>query len=319
MKAMILGAAGFVGPYLIDAIRHDLLCEIVVTKLPHETVAPSPQNTAFRAVNLDILNPLAIIDLLRSEKPDYIFHLAAQSSVSYSWKNPALTVDVNVKGALNVLGAIRQLRADGYDPRVLMIGSGEEYGHIKPGNVPIREDSDLDPGNIYAATKACQNMMATIYAHAYGLQLMMVRAFNHFGPRQAPLFVAADFCRQAVLIEKGQQEPVMRVGNLSAKRDFTDVRDVVRAYTALVQFGIPGETYNVGSGHAIPVQKILDLIVAQSEAEIAVETDPAKLRPVDVPIIEADISKIYAATGWKPSIPLETTIADTLAYWRSVL
>lgn len=319
MKAMIIGAAGFVGPYLADAIQEDLLCEVVVTKLPHETIATTPNGTTLRAVNLDILNPIAIVELLREEKPDYIFHLAAQSSVSYSWKNPALTVDVNIKGALNLLGAIRQLKPSGYNPRVLLIGSGEEYGHIKPGNVPIREDSDLDPGNIYAATKACQNMMATIYAHAYGLQLMMVRAFNHVGPRQADIFVVSDFCKQVVRIEKGLQEPVMRVGNLAAKRDFTDVRDVVHAYTRLVQFGVPGETYNVGSGHAIPIQEILDKIVAQSTAQISVETDPAKLRPVDVPIIEADTTKIYNATGWKPTIPLERTIADTLAYWRETL
>lgn len=316
MKAMIVGAAGFVGPYLVDAIRHDLLCDVVVTKLPHETVRTTPEGVNPRAVNLDILNPLAIVELLKEEKPDYIFHLAAQSSVSYSWKNPALTVDVNIKGGLNLLGAIRQMARGGYNPRVLMIGSGEEYGHIKPGNVPIDEQSDVNPGNIYAATKVCQNMMSTIYAHAYGLQLVMVRAFNHVGPRQTEIFVVSDFCKQVVCIEKGLQQPVMRVGNLAARRDFTDVRDVVHAYTSLVQFGVAGETYNVGSGHAIPVQEILDKIVAQSSVEIRVETDPAKLRPVDVPIIEADTRKIYRATGWQPRIPLEQTIADTIAYWR---
>ena len=319
MKAMIIGAAGFVGPYLIDAIRHDLLCDVVATKLPHEKIAPPPAGSPFEQVNLDILNPLAIVELLKSEKPDYIFHLAAQSSVSYSWKNPALTVDVNIKGGLNLLGAIRQLGETGYAPRVLMIGSGEEYGHIKPGCVPVNEENDLDPGNIYAATKVCQNMMAVIYAHAYGLQLVLVRAFNHVGPRQADLFVVSDFCKQVVRIEKGMQEPVMRVGNLSAKRDFTDVRDVVHAYTRLVQFGTVGETYNVGSGHAVPVQDILEEIISQSAADISVETDPARLRPVDVPIIEADTRKVYAATGWKPEIPLGKTISDTLNYWRETL
>lgn len=316
MRAMIIGAAGFVGPYLVDAIRADLHCEVIVTKLPHETVA----HPDVQAVNLDILNPLAIVELLREQRPDYIFHLAAQSSVSYSWKNPALTVEVNIKGALNLLGAIRQLAdADAYNPRVLLVGSGEEYGHIKAGDVPIRETNALAPGNIYAATKICQNMMATIYARAYGLQLMMVRAFNHIGPGQAPMFVVADFCKQVVEVEKGLQQPVLRTGNLAAKRDFTDVRDVVHAYTALVQFGAPGETYNVGSGNAIAVEEILQKILAQSSADIRVETDPAKLRPVDVPIIEADTSKLYAATGWKPVIPLEQTIAETLDYWRAKL
>ncbi|MDD4849679.1 MAG: GDP-mannose 4,6-dehydratase [Gemmiger sp.] len=312
MKAMIIGAAGFVGGYLADAIRQDLLCEVVVTKLPHEQLS----RTDLDVKNLDILNPIAIFELLKEERPDYIFHLAAQSSIGYSWKNPSLTVDVNVKGSLNVLNAIRQLD---YSPRVLVIGSGEEYGHIKPGHVPIPETEFLDPGNIYAATKVCQNMMATIYSQAYGLQLIMVRAFNHVGPHQAEIFVVSDFCKQVVMIEKGLQEPVMRVGNLAAKRDFTDVRDVVHAYTRLVQFGVPGETYNVGSGHAVAIQEILDTIVAQSDAKITVETDPAKLRPVDVPIIEADTHKIYDATGWVPRIPLAQTIADTLDAWRAVL
>ena len=312
MKAMIVGAAGFVGAYLADAIRQDLRCALIVTKLPHENLdIPGAE-----VQNLDILNPIAILALLKEQHPDYIFHLSAQSSVSYSWKNPGLTVDVNVKGSLNLLNAIRQLD---YSPRVLMIGSGEEYGHIRPGHVPIAESEFLDPGNIYAATKACQNMMATIYAQAYGLQLVMVRAFNHVGPNQADLFVVADFCKQVVKIEKGLQEPVIRVGNLAAKRDFTDVRDVVHAYTGLIQFGVPGETYNVGSGRAVAIDEILRMILAQSEAKITVETDPARLRPVDVPIIEADTRKIYDATGWKPAIPMEQTIADTLANWRARL
>lgn len=309
MKAMVVGAAGFVGPYLIDAIEDQLKCEIVATKLEHEKV----NIPRARIEDLDITNPLAIVSLLQREQPDYIFHLAAQSSVAYSWKNPVLTADINIKGTLNLLDAIRQLKNS---PRVLIIGSGEEYGRINPDMVPIKEDTELRPGNIYAVTKACQNQMATIYAHAYGLNLVLVRAFNHFGPKQAPTFVAADFCKQVVQIEKGQQQAVMRVGNLSAKRDFTDVRDVVKAYVRLVQFGKPGETYNVGSGHAIAIQSILDEILAQSDADISVEVDPERLRPVDVPIIEADISKIYAATGWKPEIPLKQTIADTLAYWR---
>lgn len=309
MKAMVIGAAGFVGPYLISAIAEELKCEIVATKLEHEKVdIPNA-----RMEDLDITNPLAIITLLQKERPNYIFHLAAQSSVAYSWKNPVLTVDINVKGTLNLLDAIRQCD---YSPAVLIIGSGEEYGRIDPQMVPIEEDCELKPGNIYAVTKACQNRMATIYAHAYGLNLILVRAFNHFGPKQAPIFVAADFCKQVVQIEKGYQEAVMHVGNLSAKRDFTDVRDVVKAYVKLIQFGKAGETYNVGSGHAIPIQGILDEILAQSQSKISIEVDPKKLRPVDVPIIEADTSKIYAATGWKPEISLKQTVADTLSYWR---
>lgn len=312
MKALIIGAGGFVGPYLIDAIHENLHSEVVATKLPHEEV----KSDGARVENLDILDAEAVEKFFKEERPDYIFHLAAQSSVALSWKRPDLTVNINIKGALNILDAVRKLD---YSPRILIIGSGEEYGYIEDGNVPISEDSNLHPGNIYAVTKACQNMMATIYANAYDLKIVMVRAFNHVGPKQLPAFVVSDFCKQVVSVEKGLQEPVMKVGNLTARRDFTDVRDVVRAYTLLIQFGRSGETYNVGSGHAITIESILHKIISQSDAEIRIEIDPEKLRPVDVPIIEADIKKLYDATGWAPEIPLEKTINDTLEYWRNEL
>lgn len=253
---------------------------------------------------------------MEEQRPDYIFHLAAQSSVAVSWKNPGLTVDVNVKGSLNVLDAVRKLD---YKPRVLLIGSGEEYGHVRENEVPVQEDNVLRPGNIYAATKACQNMIGAIYAQAYGMDVMMVRAFNHVGPNQSPIFVVADFCKQTAEIEAGLKEPVIKVGNLSARRDFSDVRDVVRAYVELMEKGKAGETYNVGSGNAVEIRKILDMILCRSKKEIRVEVEPSRMRPVDVPVIEADISKLKACTGWKQKITLEETIQDTLEYWRQKL
>ena len=308
-KALIIGAAGFVGKYLVSHLHDDKGMDVVVTKLPNESLVPMPA----KVLDLNILEKESIIEILFEERPDEIYHLAAISSVSVAWKNPQLTVDVNVKGAVNLLEALREL----FDkPRVIVVGSGEEYGHIKPGSTPIKEDTLLDPGNIYAATKAAQNMLGRIYADAYDLELIMVRAFNHIGPGQLPIFVVSDFCKQVVDIELGKKEPVMYVGNLSAKRDFTDVRDVVRAYSALAEKGVRGETYNVGSGHAHEIREILDLIISRSTADIRVETDPAKIRPVDVPIIEADISKIKEATGWEPQIPLEQTIDEVLADWR---
>ena len=308
-KALVIGAAGFVGRYLVSHLHDDKGMDVVVTKLPGESLVPMPA----KVLDLNILEKESIIEILFEERPDEIYHLAAISSVSVAWKNPQLTIDVNVKGAVNLLEALRELF---YKPRVVIVGSGEEYGHIKPGSTPIKEDTLLDPGNIYAATKAAQNMLGRIYADAYDLELIMVRAFNHIGPGQLPIFVVSDFCKQVVDIELGKKEPVMYVGNLSAKRDFTDVRDVVRAYAALAEKGIKGETYNVGSGHAHEIREILDLIISRSNADIRVETDPAKIRPVDVPIIEADISKIREATGWEPQIPLEQTIDETLADWR---
>lgn len=308
MKAMIIGGAGFVGAYLMHHLHDDLKWEVVVTKMPQEQIKAN-----VKVVDLNILESDKVVSLLQEEKPDYIFHLAAQSSVAVSWKNPGLTVDVNIKGAVNVLEAVRVMEKPA---RVLLIGSGEEYGHILPEESPIKETNHVRPGNIYAATKACQNMLGAIYAEAYQMDVMMVRAFNHIGPNQAPIFVVADFCKQVAEMEAGMREPVMQVGNLSAKRDFTDVRDVVRAYGLLVQYGKAGETYNVGSGQAIAIEQILQMIVSKSALDIQIEIDPNKLRPVDVPIIEADTQKLVQMTGWKREISLEQTIQETLDYWR---
>lgn len=311
MKALVIGGGGFVGPYLVRHLTDDCGYEVTVTKTEKEQLVMDNADVK----NLDILDIGQIVGLLKAEQPDYIFHLAAQSSVAYSWKNPTLTIDVNIKGCVNLLDAVRQLDKK---PRVLLIGSGEEYGHIKEGECPIVEDNTVRPGNIYAATKACQNMLGKIYSDAYGLDIMMVRAFNHIGPNQTPMFVVADICKQVADIEKGRQEPVIYVGNLSAKRDFTDVRDVVKAYALLVEHGRRGETYNVGTGHAIAISQILDEIVAMSDTAIEVKVDENKLRPVDVPIIEPDIDKIKSEVGWQPVISLEQTLRETLEHWRSV-
>ena len=310
MKALIIGAAGFVGSYLIQHLTTAYKWEIHATKLPNENLSASD----IRVHDLNIMNPNEIRQLLTEVKPDYIFHLAAQSSVALSWKNPQLTVDINIKGTLNILDTIRSL--ENYSPRILLIGSGEEYGYILPDETPVSEQVTPRPGNIYAATKTCQNMIGNIYSRAYGMQLIMVRAFNHIGPNQAAIFVASDFCKQVSEIEFGKKEPTLHVGNLSAKRDFTDVRDVVQAYGLLIQNGKPGETYNVGSGHAISIQELLDTILSLSTSKILVSTDPARFRPSDIPIIEADISKLQETIHWYPEIPLKQTLFETLNYWR---
>ncbi len=310
-NALIIGGAGFVGGYLV----RELLAQgqtVTLTKMEQEQV---PQGD-YHVKNLNLLDTTEVENVITEINPDFIFHLAAQSSVALSWKNPTLTVDVNIKGSLNLLECLKKIS---YTGRVLMIGSGEEYGKILPEEVPIQEDTVLRPGNIYAATKGCQNMLATIYAGAYDLNLIMVRAFNHVGPNQSPQFVVADFCKQVAEIERGKKEPVIHVGNLAAKRDFTDVRDVVRAYVSLIEKGIPGETYNVGSGNAYAIEEILQKIRSKAKKEITVDVDPKKLRPIDVPLITADISKLQRDTGWKPEISLDQTIEDTLQYWRETL
>ena len=308
--ALIIGGAGFVGNYLAEYLHDTCGYFVNSTKLEQETLQ-SPYGEVY---NLDILNQTEIENLIKDIKPDCIFHLAAQSSVALSWKRPQLTVDINVKGTVNLLEALKNVE---YKGRVLLIGSGEEYGVIKEEECPITEENLLRPGNIYAATKACQNLLGGIYARAYGLDLMMVRAFNHVGPNQIPQFVVADFCSQVAAIEKGKQTPEIHVGNLSAKRDFTDVRDVVAAYAMIIEKGKTGETYNVGSGKAIAIDEILNRILSFTKEEIKVIIEKEKFRPVEVPIIEADITKLVTDTGWEQKIPLDRTLQETLDYWRS--
>ncbi|MDE7313207.1 MAG: GDP-mannose 4,6-dehydratase [Eubacterium sp.] len=338
MRSFIIGGTGFVGAYLAAHLR-SLGHEVAVTKMPGEQggfaapkAMPMPECLVGQAVEvfaLDILDKEAVLRLLREWRADYIFHLAAQSSVARSWKDPGLTVDVNIKGSLHVLEALRELSAEtgaagtGQEPgrraRLLLVGSGEEYGRALPQEIPVRETACLRPGNIYAATKACQNMLGKIYAQAYGLEVVMARPFNHIGPNQQPVFAVADFCRQAAQIEAGQQEAVIRVGSLDVKRDFTDVRDVVRAYAMLAASGKAGEDYNVGSGRARGIGEMLQMVLGHSRAKIRVEVDEARLRPAEVPVMEANIGKLQEATGWAPQIALEQTVREMLDYWRKAV
>lgn len=307
-KALIIGAAGFVGGYLARHLRDDLGWETVLTKLGTETV----QADGFEVYDLDILSKTDTEAVLSKVRPDVIFHLAAQSSVALSWKNPQLTVNVNVTGCLNLLETLRCM--DGYSPKILLIGSGEEYGHLPEGVSLVSEETPVNPGNPYAVSKAAQNMFGSLYAGAYGMRIVMVRAFNHIGAGQLPQFAAADFCRQTAEILCGKRENVIRTGNLSAKRDFTDVRDVVRAYGLLAQLGHDGETYNVGSGRSVSIEKLLCEIIRLSGADIKRETDPGRLRPSDIPEIRADISKLQRDTLWRPEIELSQTLGEMLEY-----
>lgn len=311
MRALIIGAAGFVGGYLIRELKSSGW-DVHATCLPVETVKEDVP-----VHSLDILKKEDITPLLDEVEPDVIYHLAAQSSVAVSWKKPQLTAEINVVGTINVLEALREARKQ--DSRIILIGSGEEYGYIREGACPLTEAEPLNPGNIYAATKACQGMLGEIYARAYKMDIIMVRAFNHSGPAQSEIFVISDFCRQIAEIEKGMREPVMKVGNLSARRDFTDVRDVVRAYRLLGEKGTSGAVYNVGRGKAVDIQFILDTALSFAKRSIEVTQDPARMRASDIPLIEPDVSRIAADTGWSAEISMEQTIEDTLNYWRKKL
>ena len=308
MKALIIGGAGFVGKYLIDELQN-FGYEVCATCLPNEKI-----NAECDVFNLDIMEQKSISELLEKTSPDFVFHLAAQSSVAFSWKNPQLTVDVNIKGTVNLLEAFRFYERNS---RLIVIGSGEEYGFIDKNSVPLKESEKLNPANVYAVTKACQEMLCGIYVRAYGKDIVMTRSFNHSGAGQSDTFVISDFCRQIAEIERGKRPPEMWVGNLSAMRDFTDVRDVARAYRLLAEKGTKGKVYNVGRGKAVTIQHILDTAISLSDVKIDVKQDLSKMRASDIPIIEPDVSEIYSDTGWSALVSLEQTVKDTLDYWRN--
>lgn len=312
MNTLIVGGAGFVGPYLAECLCKDSFGSVFVTKLPGELF---PSSDKIQTFDLDILNMEAVKATLVRLRPEFIFHLAAQSSVALSWTKPFLTVDVNIKGCLTLLESVRSI--ENYHPRILLIGSGEEYGRITESQNPISEDTAPHPGNIYAVTKLCQNMIGELYSKAYQMDIVSVRAFNHIGPHQRTTFVLPDFCKQVSEIEANKREPLLYVGNLSARRDFSDVRDIVSAYSLLAKKGISGETYNVGRGKAISIQDLLDMVLSNSSKNIQVFVDPQKYRPIDLPVIEADIHKLRECTGWEPTHSLQVTVIEVLTEWRN--
>ncbi|MBO5104410.1 MAG: GDP-mannose 4,6-dehydratase [Ruminococcus sp.] len=304
MKALIIGAGGFVGGYLIRELSN-YGYEVHATHLPSENI----NENCFSHV-LDIMRKDDISELINKVKPDIIYHLAAQSSVALSWKKPQLTAEINIIGSINVMESLPD------NTRLILVGSGEEYGFIRENACPIKETENLNPANIYAVSKVCAGMIGRIYHSTYNKDIIIVRAFNHSGAGQAETFVISDFCKQIAEIEKGLRPPEILTGNLSAKRDFTDVRDIVRAYRLLGEKGISGKTYNVGRGQAVSIEYILNMAIELSEVPIVHSIDPNRLRASDIPIIEPDVSEILRDTGWKAEIPVEKTVSDTLDCWR---
>lgn len=314
MRVLITGVRGFVAGYLAELLL-DEGYEVsgtvrAIDKCNNEKGGFWERITLMSA---DLSNQSVLEAVLQESSPEVIFHLAAQSSVQQSWENKESTFEANVLGTIRLLEAVRKY---GNNPKVLLVGSAEEYGLVSPEEVPVEETNPLRPMSPYGASKAAVSMLAAQYFWAYKFPIIYARAFNHIGPRQSLGFVTSDFAKQIAEIELGLKEPTLRVGNLEAYRDFTDVRDVVRAYHLLVQKGRPGEIYNVCSGQAVPIERILWTYLELATVTITVETDPARMRPSDVPILQGDSTKIKVDTGWKPSIPLEKSLKDVLDYWR---
>jgi GDP-4-dehydro-6-deoxy-D-mannose reductase len=312
MNILIVGASGFVGKYLVQHIKDTYDWEIIATKRSSDNF----QFEDTEIVNLDITSVEDVNSVIVKYKPNYLINLAAQSSVRNSWNNPQRTIEINVIGTLNLLEAIR---IHSSHTKILLVGSSEEYGNSIKRNIKISENFKLNPNNPYAISKYTQNNFVRIYFNVYNLNIMSTRSFNHVGPGQSEIFVVSDFCKQVAQIENNFTKPIINVGNIDLKRDFTDVRDIVVAYCKLIEFGVSGETYNVGSGRSISIREILNKILKLSNTEISVIKDIEKYRPNDVISIKADISKILRTTNWYPIIDIDKTILDTLNYWRKLI
>ncbi len=315
LRILITGITGFVGSHLAEYALARGGVEVFGTVRWRSRMENIEDVLAdVELVDCDLRDSTAVRKCLKEVKPDYIFHLAAQSFVPTSWTAPEETLSTNILSELNLLEAMRE---SGREIRIQVAGSSEEYGLVFEEETPIKETNPLRPLSPYAVSKVAQDMLAYQYHRSYGLFTVRTRAFNHEGPRRGHVFVTSNFARQIAWIEKGRKEPVIEVGNLSARRDFTDVRDVVRAYWLALEKGEPGEVYNIGSGKAVTIEQMLDMLLGMTAVEIEVRPVPERMRPSDVELLLADAGKFSALTGWKPEIPLEKTLADTLDYWRA--
>ncbi len=264
-------------------------------------------------IEADITDSFSMKWVIGAVKPDRIFHLAAQSYVHASWGAPAETLHTNIIGEVNLLEAVRSA---GIDPIIHIAGSSEEYGLVLPNELPVKETNPLRPLSPYGVSKATQEMIAYQYFMSYGLKSVITRAFNHEGPRRGEVFVTSNLAKQIVEVEKGLKPPVLYVGDLSSVRDWSDVRDVIKAYWLVTEMGTPGEVYNIGSGIGREVREMLDMLLGMSNVDIEVEVDHARLRPSDVKVLICDSTRFRKLTGWAPQITFDKTLRDLLDYWR---
>ncbi len=313
-KVLVTGVTGFAGSHLVDYMLERGDCEIYgIHRWRSRTENVEHFMDRITMMECDMRDAAATRDTIERVRPDWIFHLAAQSFVPTSWIAPTESLATNVLGQVNVLEAVRRT---GQKPRIQIACSSEEYGMVHPDELPIRETNPLRPLSPYAVSKVTQDLLAYQYWMSWKVDCVRTRGFNHEGPRRGPVFVASDFAKQIADIEKGKKPPVLSVGNLDAKRDFTDVRDMVRAYWLALEKCEPGEAYNICTGRSWTIREVLDLLLGMTQCKIEVKPDPARLRPSDVPVLRGDNRKFVEATGWQPTIPFERTLRDMLDYWR---
>lgn len=313
-RALITGINGFVAPHLAELLLDcgDITVMGTYQNAKNLQIIKSIHSN-IELFQMDLIDPASIKETLSHAKPDYIFHLAAQSSVVLSWQEPVSTFNVNVLGTLRLLETIRALSLR---PIIQLACSSEQYGLVTQQQLPITEETHFHPISPYAVSRMTVDLIGYQYFKNFGLPIIRTLAFNHTGPGQTEQYVCSRFAKKIAEIEKGLYEPVLKVGNLDAVRDFTDVRDMVRAYMMSVTKGTPGEAYIIASGIGRTIKEILNLFLSLSKVHIYIETDPEFLRPLDAPALFGDSTKFHRATGWKAEIPFEQTMRDLLEYWR---
>ena len=314
MKVLITGITGFVGSHLADYLLSLGGIEIHgIERWRSRTENIEHIRDKINLVGCDIRDSISVTETIGKIKPDKIFHLAAQSFVPSSWQAPQESLTTNIIGELNVFEAVRAVNIN---PVIQIAGSSEEYGLVLPDELPIKETNPLRPLSPYAVSKVGQDFLGYQYYKSYNMNIIRTRAFNHTGPRRGEVFASSNFAKQIVEIEKNKREPVVFVGNLDARRDFSDVRDVVRAYWLATEKCLPGEVYNISSGKALSIKEMLDLLLKISKVKVEIKQDSARMRPSDVNVLLGDNTKFCKQTGWKPEIPFEQTLKDLLEYWR---
>jgi GDP-4-dehydro-6-deoxy-D-mannose reductase len=306
---LVTGAAGFAGSHLLDLLLKDGI-RVVAWRRPGIGAATQAQYPSIDWSEIELLDRSTVHARIRDLGPGVIYHLAGAPHVGQSWETSADTLAINVLATDHLLEA---LRLAGLRSRVVIPSSAYVY---RAADRALHEDDPLDSSSPYAFSKIGTELAGARAARYDGIEVVLARAFNHIGPRQDPSFFSSSVARQIAMIEAGRAEPVIVVGNLEAKRDFTDVRDTVRAYQALAKRGRPGQVYNVCSGRAYAVRELLDRMLALARGPIAVKTDPARLRAHDTPLLLGDPTRIKAETGWEPVISLQQTLQDLVDFWR---
>jgi GDP-4-dehydro-6-deoxy-D-mannose reductase len=314
MKILVTGATGFVGFYMLEYLR-DNGVDFYGTYFnePFDDFKNIFSDYKKFTSSLDLKDKNAVRELIANVNPDAIIHLAALASPNDSWDILEEMLTNNMLSQLNILEAVRNVSPK---IKVITVSSGQVYGAVKPNEIPLTEEHSIKPNNPYASSKVFQETLSTQYFYNYGIPTVILRPLNHIGPRQTGNFAIPSFVKQIVDIEKGLKEPIIKVGNLDAKRDFLDVRDVCEAYYLAVIKALPGEAYNLGSGKAYRMKEILEILISYSKVDIKIEVDKNLLRPSDMPILCADHSKFNKATGWEPKYKIEETLKDILEYWR---